>query len=572
MQKLYRNSFFPVAVTGAYLALIGLAVYMIDTMPKEAIGQLLMKWVPWGFRANVLLILAGLLICHRDIFAAFRDLWDRRGVVLLFLAVVGFLMVFALAPQVHRIYYDEDIYANIAQNIALTHQAGMCNYGSFEYDEYFPHWLSYNKQPGGWPCIVSLAFQAFGVNELYAFILNNLFLAGGVLTAFFVAHSITGQYLAGILAGLAFILIPHNLTWANTISAETSAGLFSGLTVLSLLVYLKTREDRHLFLLALLLPLTCQMRPESFLIIPWAFTAVLLISPRALGDRKTWTFYLLTFVFLLPHLLHLFATSGESWGAEGEKFSMDFFLNNLRTNGLYYLDNNQFPVLLTALALCGLLWARSQLRQRILLFLWFLPFWGIFLFFYAGSYKYGADVRFSLVSFMPLAVMAGLGGHALSERLKGWFPGATFPFSSLLVLVLVFSFLKFLPLVRQVGQEAWGARHDHFFAREFMERIPRRSIVLTHIPTMFLVWGQGAIQTYAGTSNPDLIENLLLKYNGHVYFHHNYWCNTKSEPNVRLCKAIGEIYELEKVASAREQDCDYGMYRILGKRKAGSKQ
>jgi len=89
-----------------------------------------------------------------------------------------------------------------------------------------------------------------------------------------------------------------------------------------------------------------------------------------------------------------------------------------------------------------------------------------------------------------------------------------------------------------------------------------RSIVLTHIPTMFLLWGQGAIQTYAGINNPNLIRQLLEKYKGEVYFHYNFWCNTATERSRRLCAMIGERYELEELARAREQNYEYALYRI----------
>ena len=98
--------------------------------------------------------------------------------------------------------------------------------------------------------------------------------------------------------------------------------------------------------------------------------------------------------------------------------------------------------------------------------------------------------------------------------------------AAVLILVLIVSWLKFLPLIRLVGQEAWGARYDHAYAREFIKKIPNRAIVLTHIPTMFLLWGQNAIQTYAGINNPDIIRDLMNRYGGHVYFHQSYWCNT----------------------------------------------
>ena len=133
----------------------------------------------------------------------------------------------------------------------------------------------------------------------------------------------------------------------------------------------------------------------------------------------------------------------------------------------------------------------------------------------------------------------------------------------LIVGIILASFLQFLPFVRRVGQEAWGARYDHHYARTFVQKIPDRSIVLSQTPSMFLLWGQNAIQTYAGINHPELILELMKKYNGHVYFHHNYWCNAKSESNRNLCQSIHEKYRLEKIVTAREQDYEYGLYQIF---------
>ena len=112
------------------------------------------------------------------------------------------------------------------------------------------------------------------------------------------------------------------------------------------------------------------------------------------------------------------------------------------------------------------------------------------------------------------------------------------------------------------GQEAWGARYDHKYAKEFIQNIPKRSIVLSQNPAMFLLWGQNSIQAYSGLEQPELIKQFIDKYQGHVYFHHNYWCNTKSIRNIRLCEAIREKYTLTEVATAREQDHKYGLYKI----------
>jgi hypothetical protein len=156
------------------------------------------------------------------------------------------------------------------------------------------------------------------------------------------------------------------------------------------------------------------------------------------------------------------------------------------------------------------------------------------------------------------------GGSAGVEKSPGRLSVA-----AILILVLIVSWLKFLPLIRLVGQEGWGARYDHAYAREFIKKIPNRAIVLTHIPTMFLLWGQNAIQTYAGTNNPDIIRDLMNRYGGHVYFHQSYWCNALDDANRAICDGIRQRYDLEPVATAREQANEYGLYRMTFKKGTG---
>ena len=573
LRKIYEYRFYPLILVFVYLCLLGIDVYMVDYFSKGEITTLLKRWVPWGLKINFFLILTAILICFRDLVELVKRFWNLKGVFLLALFCFAFSMAFFVTPRTHRIYYDEDIYANVGQNIALTNQTGYCNYGTFEYGEYFPHWISYNKEPSGWPFLISLPFQLFGTDEFYAFLLNNLLFSIGVLLALFNPWHLTGRFFPAFLSGLAYVLIPHNLLWSNTAAAEPSAGVLTGLAVLSLVVYLKTRQDRHLYFMALMFPFACQMRLESILILPWALMVILFISPRTLVDRKLWSFGLLATLFFLAHFLHFYAVSGHSWGAEGSKFSLEFLGHNLETNGLYYLQDKSFPVLITAFALLGLFCSRGLLRWRWMILCWFLLFWGIFLFFYAGSYAYGADVRFALVSFMPLAILAGMGGGWIRDKLDSgcWMldAGASGEndrrkvlLSSLVVLLMLFAFMKFVPLISRVGQEAWGSRYDHRYAKEFIGKIPERSIVLTQNPTMFLLWNQNAILTYAGINNPGLIKNLLKRYQGNVYFHYNYWCNTKNKRNRRLCQGIRDKYNLEEVAKAKEQDYEYGLYRL----------
>jgi hypothetical protein len=116
-----------------------------------------------------------------------------------------------------------------------------------------------------------------------------------------------------------------------------------------------------------------------------------------------------------------------------------------------------------------------------------------------------------------------------------------------------------------VGQEAWAARFDHRYARQFSEKVADRSIILTHNPNLFLLDGQGAIQAHVALSNPDLMGRLMAQYPGQVYFHFNFWCNTVNDPNRKLCQDIMGSYTMEEVGSEYEQQYHYGLYRMKGR-------
>jgi hypothetical protein len=386
---------------------------------------------------------------------------------------------------------------------------------------------------------------------------------------YLITRKITADRMMAFVAALVYAIIPHNLIWANTAAAEHAAAFFTGLTIFLAVIFLKSGQNRHLFLLSVCLPFASQMRPESILIYPLILLCFVIMSPGILRQRKIWIFAVLTVAFILPHLLHLNAVSGQKWGSEHSKFSLLYFVQNFSDNGLYFLNHRYFPAVLTVLAAIGLLGSRHLLRWRILIATWFIFFWGVFLFFYAGSYAYGADDRFALLAFMPLAILAGLGSGWLQD--KSALLTRRFGISSnirlqpvyLIILGVIFlEFVYFLPFVRQTGAEAWASRHDHLFAQKFTRNIPQEAIVLTHNPTMFLNWGRSAIQAYTGIAHPDHIRRLLEKTNGHVYFHHDYWCNTDSKSPQRLCRAIREKYKLIEVDRARQRDYTYGLFQM----------
>jgi hypothetical protein len=191
-------------------------------------------------------------------------------------------------------------------------------------------------------------------------------------------------------------------------------------------------------------------------------------------------------------------------------------------------------------------------------------FLGIGLVFYAGSYNYGADVRYSLMTYPPIAVLGGLGAARLARVVAHG--TARFGFARtgvpLIAAALLFQFLWYAPVVRATTEEAWAARADVRFAHTFARAIPRNSYVLTHNPSMFHLWGVNAGQMSLATSNPAYLRYLAERYRGGIYLHWNFWCNVQDPVQPETCRAALAAAPGEVVTEYRERDQRFAFYRL----------
>lgn len=537
-----------------------------------------LKWVsPLFLEMNFFLIFIGIIVNWDSFRMVIQKIDTRTGFIMLVIVLVGTLTAMFLAPRTHKIYYDEDIYLNIGQNIANLKTAGMCNEGEHIYGKYFCHRLEYNKQPNGWPYLISVILRIFGTSHLACHLMNNFIWGLSALAVFFIGYLLFEDKNAGIFGALIFILMPEGLIWSNTTSAEPSSALWVSLALLAVIFFAKTPENRSLFLVAVLLPFAFQFRPESILIVLPVGLVLILMIPKEFLKQRTYLFILLFLMLTLPHFIHLYAVRGEGWGAVGEsKFALKYFEENFRVNSLFYFKNKRFPLFFTLLFFTGVFMPKLNpgkkgetvrtatfsffWKEKTVVFSWFLAFWGIFLFFYAGSYNYGADVRFSLLSYIPLGVLAGFGAAALSrwatERLNWEWSSC-----GMTILILI-CFLSFMPYIRAIGQEAWGARADHEYAEIMAEKLPSDSLILAHNPNMFLLWGKNAAQASIASQDTPHLRNLFKRFPGGIYFHYNFWCNVSNPAQRSFCDNILEKFETTEILSFQEREYKYSLHKL----------
>ena len=530
--------------------------------PAEITGLLQKKsylFLSTSFLFFIFAILLNIAILQRS----WQNMPDGVRLAIVLIIMGGVFLTAFTAPATHRIYYDEDIYQGIAQNMAYLQKTQMCNEGGHEYGVFECYRGEYNKQPNGYTYLLATAFQLFGTSEQVAFILNNVFLGLSLLATFMIGSRCFGGYIPGLLAALILAMVPENILWHNTTASEPAAALFAALVVLAALNALAEKSDESLFLLVTVSAYNLHVRPESGLIL------VVVVLLFAISWRELFTemrFYLFGLFFTLlsiPAFLHVWVVRNNPWGSSKGPFALDYFIGNFPVNFWFYFENTKFPVLFTMLALLGVL-HKLFWRQRLVIWIWLLAFWGIFLFFYAGRYTYGADVRYSLLSYIPLALLAGWGGYVVADYFGRHSGRGLWTATIAVALMSVMAFVPFLPYVRAVGQEAWAARADHGFAQKLAAELPERAIVLTQNPGMFHVWGFNASQASIAVNQPDYARQKFFdEYRGGVYFHYNFWCNVADQVQKNFCRQLLLKFPNELVKEYQEHNYRYALYRLL---------
>ncbi len=645
-----------IVIIAGYLVIAAIGLFWGSSYKEHELRVHLQRISPLMLEVNFGLLLAAILVNLRLFQTIIRKISRSTKIKVILIALGGMLLAMFAAPRTHRIYYDEDIYLNIGQNIAELKRAAMCNEGRNFYGEYSCQQLEYNKEPNGWPYLLSLLFRLTPPAHMTAFLLNNLIWGLSSLAVFLLGWLLFRNEMAGLLGAVSFIFLPEGLRWANTTATEPAAALLTALGILSVLVFVRYPKGSALLLAAVMLPFAFQFRPESAMLMAPVGLLLLLLAPAELKQPRLYAAGLLLCALIVPHLIHLYAVRGEGWGVPAgmSKLALEHIKTNFRPNTLFYVKNLRFPVLMTFFFLAGLgmplfrsrffrgevtkfpSWegqgmgkkgsgqhaaseptpnpsqegnscsrsgsndekptpestpdpsqegnscscspeedltgsgkpVRSSergvwtfcLKEKLVLLVWFLFFWGIFLYFYAGSYNFGVDVRFSLLSHLPLMILAGYGISAFSGWCRAVFRITWMP--SVLFLFVLFSGVSFLSYVRTVGSEAWASRADHHFAETLLTHLPPHSLILTHNPNMFLVWGDSAAQASHATYKPQHLRQLFQQYSGGIYFHYNFWCAIPDAVQNAFCETILKRFNTTEIASFQEQTMTFRLYKL----------
>ena len=544
------------AAGAACAAVVGVLLAWLLLTPMPVLRTELRVLQFWWLEATVFV---GLAVAGAVLGELARSI-DRRDVIALsVLALAAIALTLTLPRRTNRIFYDEQIYQNVARNLADAKRAQLCNDGAIRDGRLHCAAAEYNKQPYAFPHLISLAYRGFGVRPSIPFALNAAAMGLTVALVYVLVVALFDDRIAAFAAALVLALIPEQLVWSASGAAEPWASLTCIAALLAAACFSRSRSSTALAGVAIAAAYAVQFRPESLLIVPVVGLLVLQRAPEeVVTPRMLWAvvIFLATSALLFGHDV---AVRNEGWGTSQERMALAFAIQNLRVNGWFFVHDPRFPVAFTLLALVGCV-VRGIPSGRLTMATYFLLFFVVTLFFYAGSYDYGADVRYSLMTNPPVAIFAGLGAAAVWRQVHA----RPLPAIAVVVLAIVAAaqyLVVSLPVVRATTDSAWAARADVDFAKSFAPKLPKDAYVLTHNPGMFQVWGVNAGQMSLAT-DARFLDELASRFGGGVYLHWNYWCNTDDPVHRALCTQVRGLRPMSLTYEFRSGDQRFAFYRM----------
>ena len=190
----------------------------------------------------------------------------------------------------------------------------MCNDGTVEYGRLQCWRAEYNKQPYGYPYLLSLGYRVAGVSDGVAHWLNVSLSAATAGALFLLTLLLTGDRLSAGLAGVSFALIPEQLRWSHTAASEPSAAFVCTLAVLAAAAFVRLRTTTALVWVACAASFAAYFRPETVLVLPVVVVMIVVSGPSELGRTRMWWVAVLGVLLLVPEFAHLAAVAAKDGG------------------------------------------------------------------------------------------------------------------------------------------------------------------------------------------------------------------------------------------------------------------
>jgi hypothetical protein len=572
-----------------------------------------------------LLAIVVLIVIGRDDIKGVLSKNINRNSLIALSVILLFFLVFSIffLKRTELIFFDEQIYQSIAVNILNHGNALMCGFGTAQLKACYLNSIGFD--PAGWPFLIALGFWLFGVGASTAHNLELLLAAVSIVLVFLLSSVLTRKREIPIMAAAIFALIPELFIWSKTQANPNIPFMTFALMSMFFFVLFERKNTKFtLMLSAFGLIFTIYLRVEALLLIP--IFAVIFFTfgkkgvkdtfkgrMRSFQDKSTAgkAVLLLAMILLLiaPEILVIVATRPELLqnaipflGPSTKIFSLSYFPVNFLQDIVFFSGSvREYPIIflpeimvfaimgVAALALYGKK-RRGEGSLGVLLLLLF-TFWGYFVFYsvyFSGSALSGGGVRFMLIVYPALSILAAFGVYGLSNWISALAAGKgksarnramVLRYCACIALISVFFVLPFLyavPFLRHPNynyadfpivpsttpqNDAYSmmyANRSLRFIDSNYELVPQSCLVFSPSPYLWYGLNRASAEIYEYNESIPGLRNYSC-----FDLDYSYFC-TISPDNATVCNAFLTKYKLKVLATeSGGPGSNFSLYQIL---------
>ena len=481
---------------------------------------------------------------------------NRLEWIALIPAAGGLVASALLLAPIHRLFFDEDIYINVASN--LTHAP--VNQLTVMGGPRDVQVSTYPKEPAGWPVLLSLVFLAGAPSEAVAFWFARLVFGLVIAAVYHLARALLQDRKQALTAAILFAATPICFWYSVSAGTDTAAALMAILGMWGL-------ATGNGALAAAGFAFAAQTRMELLLLVPLVWISRK-ISPG-------WKIAALGLVlFEIVHVAWVMSVAPVLERAEEvhSAFGLAPLAGNLSDNIKHLFNPFSFPILVSVFATLslwervaafgrrvrvsgmrtllrhspGALSARRSLPEGEALGFWIIALFAVYLFFYAGSFE--LNTRYSMQIVAPLTILAA----SFAKR--------TFWMASLLISLAI-------PATRTYGFTPYlqALQADHQLCVLFTSRLPSDDLIVSDVQEIFINNGRRSINASFAQMNEDRLDEELRAH-GKAWYHAGVRSNSPNTDEWRADRWMKSKYGLQLIDSHEVAGYKINFYQLLANR------
>ncbi len=476
-----------------------------------------------------LLSIAGPLSVYASLAVLIYGLWKARQKfdwLALVPAVASLAASIIFLPAIHRLFFDEDIYINIANNLAHAPVNQVTVMGGPDEIEV----SSYYKEPPGWPVLLSLVFLITGRSESVAFWVARILFALAVAAVFHLSCEMIKSRRQAIIAAILFGATPICLWFSVSAGTDIPAALLAILGMWGLVTGNGPLACAGIALAA-------QTRMELLILVP----LVWLLSKIPFKWKAT------TAGLVAVEIAHVFwVMSVAPVLAQAERvpaaFSPRYVVMNLRSNLAYLFNPYEFFGLTLALAFGIAIyggWRAARDHHRLI----YLPALGllcIYLFFYAGSFE--MNPRYSIQVLAPIAVLSA----SFMEGRRA---------------ILLFAIVLPYTHPYELPGYAQALAADHRMSAEIAAQLSPNDLIVSAQPEMFINQGRRAMNVLFALDHKEKLEEEFGRRK--IWYHSGVRTNASDTQDALADGWVKSNFELHLIQLQEASGMRVAFYELL---------